>query len=156
MRLFKPLLLSHSIEIKTSPEKIWDFFKNIEQNYTTWHSDDHVKFHWTKGKSLNEGSTIYSEQYVMGKITKYKGMVAEIIPNRKITFKFIYPVSLISPKIEWLIEPKGSNTVFTAITYMRAGHLYKKLFKKGMKNIIEAHDKHVAEEGENLKKILEE
>ena len=38
---------------------------------------------------------------------------------------------------------------------MRAGHLYEKLFKKGMKNIIEAHDKHVAEEGENIKKILE-
>ena len=82
-------------------------------------------------------------------------MISEIIPNRKIAFKFFYPVSLISPKIEWLIEPKDSNTVFTAITYMRAGHLYEKLFKKGMKNIIEAHDKHVAEEGENIKKILE-
>ena len=48
MSLFKPLILSHSIEIKTTPEKIWDFFKNIELNYTTWHSEDHVKFHWTK------------------------------------------------------------------------------------------------------------
>ena len=155
MSLFKPLILSHSIEIKTTPEKIWDFFKNIELNYTTWHSEDHVKFHWTKGEPLEEGSTIYSEQYVMGKITKYKGMVAESIPNRKITFKFFYPVSMISPKIEWLMQPKDTNTVFTAITYIRAGHLYKKLFKKGMKNIIEAHDKHVAEEGENLKIILE-
>ena len=82
-------------------------------------------------------------------------MVAESIPNRKITFKFFYPVSMISPKIEWLMQPKDTNTVFTAITYIRAGHLYKKLFKKGMKNIIEAHDKHVAEEGENLKIILE-
>jgi len=36
-----------------------------------------------------------------------------------------------------------------------AGHLYKKLFKKGMKNLIKEHDRHVAEEGENLKKILE-
>jgi hypothetical protein len=91
----------------------------------------------------------------MGKITKYKGMVSEIIPNRKIAFKFFYPVSLISPKIEWLLEPKDSCTIFKAITYMRAGHLYKKLFRNGMKNIIEAHDKHVSEEGENLKKILE-
>ena len=30
------------------------------------------------------------------------------------------------------------------------------IVKKGMKNIITAHDKHVEEEGENLKKILDE
>lgn len=39
---------------------------------------------------------------------------------------------------------------------MRTGHLFKKIFKKGMKNVIIAHDKHVEKEGENLKKILEE
>jgi hypothetical protein len=37
MPLFKTLQLSHSIEIKTTPVKIWHFFKNIEQNYTIWH-----------------------------------------------------------------------------------------------------------------------
>jgi hypothetical protein len=64
-------------------------------------------------------------------------------------------MSLISPKIVWYTETKGENTVFTAISYFRAGHLYKKLFKKGMKNLITEHSRHVGEEGENLKKILE-
>ena len=155
MPLFKRLVLTHSIEIKTTPEKIWEFFTHLEKNYTTWHPKDHVKFIWTSYKPLELGSTIYSEQYVFGKIQKYKGYIKEIVPNRKIVFGFRYPVSLITPKIEWLMEPKRSNTIFTAITYMRAGHLYKKLFKKGMKNLIEAHDKHISEEGENLKKILE-
>ncbi len=154
MPLCKRLELSHSIEIKTSPEKIWNFFKKTE-NYTTWHPKDHIKFIWTEGKPLEVGSKFYSEQLVFGKVRKYKGHIKEIIPNRKIVFNFKFPVSLISPEIEWCIEPKGSNTVFTAITFMRAGHLYKKLFKKGMKNLIEEHDRHVAEEGENLKKILE-
>jgi hypothetical protein len=156
MPLCKRLVLAHSIEIKTTPEKIWEFFINIEKNYTIWHPKDHVKFIWTGGKPLELGSSIYSEQYVFGKIQKYKGYLKEIVPNRKIVFGFKYPVSLITPKIEWIIEPKDSNTIFTAITYMRAGQLYKKLFKKGMKNLIEAHDKHVAEEGEILKKILEQ
>jgi len=154
MPLCKRLELSHSIEIKTSPEKIWNFFKNTD-NYTTWHPKDHIKFIWTEGKPLEIGSKFYSEQLVFGKVQKYKGHIKETIPNRKIVFTFKFPVSLISPEIEWRIEPKGSNTVFTAITYMRAGHLYKKLFKKGMKNLIKEHDRHVAEEGENLKKILE-
>lgn len=33
MKLFKPLILTDSIEIKTTPEKIWEFFTNLEKNY---------------------------------------------------------------------------------------------------------------------------
>ena len=154
MPLCKRLELSHSIEIKTTPEKIWNFLKNPE-NYTIWHPKDHIKIIWTEGKAFELGSKLYSEQLVFGKVQKYKGQIKEVIPNRKIVFTFRFPVSLISPEIEWRIEPKGSNTVFTAISYLRAGHLYKKLFKKGMKNLITEHNRHVSEEGENLKKILE-
>jgi len=154
MPLCKRLELSHSIEIKTTPEKIWNFLKNPE-NYTTWHPKDHIKIIWTEGKPLELGSKFYSEQLVFGKVQKYKGHIKESISNRKIVFTFKFPVSLISPQIEWRIEPKGSNTVFTAISFLRAGHLYKKFFKKGMKNLITEHDRHVGEEGENLKKILE-
>ena len=155
MPLFKHLLLKDSIEINTTPEKIWEFFKNLDKNYTTWHPKDHITFKWTKGKPLEEGSTCYAEQYAVGKVTKYNATLAEIIPNRKIVFKWSYPVSLMSPKVEWLIEPKNSHSIFTAITHMRAGHLWKKLFKKSMKNVISAHDKHMAEEGENLKRLME-
>lgn len=72
-----------------------------------------------------------------------------------IVFNFFPPVSLITPKIEWIIEPTGSTTVFTAITHMRAGNLLRKIFKKEMIKLINAHDKHVREEAENLKNILE-
>lgn len=154
MPLFKRLELSHSIEIKTTPEMIWNFLKNPE-NYTIWHPKDHIKVIWTEGKPFELGSKFYSEQLVFGKVQKYKAQIKEVIPNRKIVFTFNLPVSLISPEIEWRIEPKGSNTVFTAISYIRAGHLFKKLFRNGMKNFIEEHNRHVGEEGENLKNLLE-
>jgi len=108
-----------------------------------------------RGGPFKLGSKFYSEQLVFGKVQKYNGQIKEIIPNRKVVFTFKFPVSLISPEIEWRIEPKESTAVFTAISYIRAGHLYKKLFKKGMKKLFEEHDRHVSEEGENLKKILE-
>ena len=154
MPLCKRLELSHSVEIKTSPEKIWNFLKNPE-NYTIWHPQDHIKVIWTEGKPFEVGSKFYSEQRVFGKVQKYNAKIQEIIPNRKIVFTFKFPVSLISPEIEWRIEPKGSNTVFTAISYLRAGYLLKKVFKKGMNKLIEEHNRHVGEEGENLKKLLE-
>jgi uncharacterized protein YndB with AHSA1/START domain len=156
MKVFSQAELKHSIEIETTPEKIWDFFVNLDTNYTAWHPEDHVSFQWIKGKPLEEGTTFYAEQYVKGKITKFKGHCEEIIPNRKIVFKFAFPISVVSPRIEWQIEPKGSSSIFTAITHMRLGGVFQKLLKKHLKDSMELHDRHVGAEGENLKKILED
>ena len=149
------LVLKHSIEIAAPPERIWEFFANLDKNYTLWHPEDHITFKWTEGEPLEEGSRCYAEQYVRGKVTKYNSILTEIIPNRKIVFKFRFPISLVSPKIDWIIEPRGATSLFTAITYMRAGKIWSKIFKKGMKELIEEHDKHVGEEGINLKTLLE-
>jgi hypothetical protein len=151
----KTSTLTHSIEIETTPGRIWEFFVNLDKNYTTWHPEDHILFKWTKGEPLKEGTTFYAEQYVKGKLTKYRGTCAEIIPNRKIVFKFAFPISLISPKVEWQIKPKDSICVFTAITYMRLGKFFQRLLRKHMKDNIELHDRHVGAEGTNLKNILE-
>lgn len=62
---------------------------------------------------------------------------------------------MVSPKFEWLIEPKGSNSVFTAIGYVRCIRFYRLISKNHVDTAIEAGKKHVKEEGENLKKILE-
>ncbi len=70
MGLFKQLVIKDSVEIKTTPEKIWEFFINLEQNYRIWHPEDYVLFKWTKGKPMEEGSTFYAEQYVMGRVKK--------------------------------------------------------------------------------------
>lgn len=51
-----------------------------------------------------------------------------------------------SSKVEWPIELKGNKTTFTVIIHMRVDYLLKKHFKKGMKNAINTHNRHVAEE----------
>lgn len=147
--------LSHSIEINTRPEKIWEFFVNLDKNYTIWHPEDHVSFKWTKGEPLEEGAAFCAEQYAKGKRTKFRGICETIVPQRKIVFKFFFPISLVSPRVEYQIEPKDSTCVFTAITHMRWGRFFQKLLKRHMKDSLELHDKHVGVEAENLKKILE-
>jgi uncharacterized protein YndB with AHSA1/START domain len=155
MAFSKQQSIKDSIEIKTTPEKIWEFFVHLDENYRAWHPEDHILFRWIGGKPLEVGSTFYAEQRVKGKVVKYRGTFIEIIPNRKIVFKCAFPVSVVSPKFEWLIEPKDPNCVFTAVTYMRFGRLFQKLFKKHIEGSKQVHDKHVKAEGENLKKILE-
>ncbi|MCD4746258.1 MAG: hypothetical protein K8R58_08160 [Bacteroidales bacterium] len=62
MGLFKQYIIKSSIKIKATPEKIWNFFYNIEDNYKNWHPKDHNYFHWTKGNPLEVGSEIDSEE----------------------------------------------------------------------------------------------
>jgi uncharacterized protein YndB with AHSA1/START domain len=162
MKLFEQLVLKDSIEIKTSPEKVWDFFYNLEKNYRKWHLKDHVLFKWTKGKPMETGSEWYGEEYLGGELKKAKGTIGEVVPYRKIVFEYAFPLSIASPGFEWLIEPKGSNSVFTAVSYIRAERIMRKLVTvfhhhdyKNMETLIAVGKKHVKEEGENLKKILE-
>ena len=155
MKLFKPWVLEHSVEINATPAKIWEFFTNLETNYTAWHPEDHIVFRWTRGKPMEPGSGWYGEEMVLGKLFKLKGTVGEVIPERKIFFKYSFPMSLVAPGFEWLIEPKGAGSVFTARGYMKAGDLLLKLSRKEIETKLEMHNKHVKEEGENLKKLLE-
>ena len=55
MGIFKKYIIKSSIEINTSPEKLWDFFYNLETNYQKWHPLEHHFFRWIKGKPLEAG-----------------------------------------------------------------------------------------------------
>jgi hypothetical protein len=126
MALLNQLAIRDSIEIRTTPEKIWEFFYNLEQNYTSWHPE-HVVFKWTEGPPMESGSAWYAEEFSTGKSKKLKGTIDDVIPSRKIVFKHVFAVYLVSPRFEWNIEPKGSNSVFTAVNYLRAEGLYRKI-----------------------------
>jgi len=81
MGVFTQFIVKSSIEIDTTPEKIWDFFKNIEQNYTKWHPKDHVFFNWVKGKPLEVGSKFDSKETVDGNKVRIKGTLLRWVQN---------------------------------------------------------------------------
>ena len=154
MGLFSQWVLTDTVEIKTSPEVIWEFFTKLEENYTDWHPTDHKKFRWF-GEPMETGSRWYAEEIVHGHLFKLGGKIGKVEPFRRVVFKYSFPVSMVSPKFEWLIEPKDSYTVFHAKSYLNAGDFFRKLSKKEMDWKLKATIKHTKEEGENLKRILE-
>jgi len=151
MALMKKLTLKDSVEIDTIPEKVWEFWADMDKNYKTWHPQDHILFRWTKGKPMEEGSTIYAEEVVGGKMIKGKVTCADVVPNRHFTLNLPFPRSVFC-QYEYKIEPKGSKTVFTALTHLK----YPSFSEKHIHRVIEVGEKHVREEGENMKKILED
>ena len=152
--LFSQWILTDAIEINSSPTEIWEFFVNLEENYIDWHPTDHKKFKWT-GEPMASGSKWYAEEMVHGHLFKLKGTIGEVIPFRKIVFKYSFPISLVSPKFEWKITDKDSLSIFTSISYLNAGDLFSKMAKKEMEWKLEATKRHTKEEGEYLKYILE-
>ncbi len=152
------ITLKDSIEIEATPEKVFEWlvqrFKDKE-SYQAWHPD-HVDIRWIKGEPLQEGSILYAEEYLHGDLHKLKFRVTKIVPNRRIEYRSLFPLSILAPGNTFLIEPKGeSSCIFTAMVRLRLpGWLFKKLHKRH-ENKVEATEQHMKEEGENLKRALE-
>ena len=56
MKLMEDVFLTDSIEIRTTPEKIFAFLQNLvdDTSYRAWHPDDHVSMCWIKGSAWEE------------------------------------------------------------------------------------------------------
>jgi len=143
------MIIKDSIEIKTTPEKIFDWFKNIDKHYKEWHPD-HVKWVNETG-GLDEGDIVYYEEYLHGKLHKIRSKITKIEENKRIEFKNLFPISILSPKGSFIIEPRGESCIFTATLSIRFGWLLSKIAKSRL----DAGKKHIKEEGGNLKRLLE-
>jgi hypothetical protein len=158
MALLENITVTDSIEIKTTPEKIFDFLLQLvdDKSYRNWHPEDHVALRWLKGNPWEEGSVVYAEEYIHGKLHKLKFMVTRVIINRKIEYvpssRFL---RIYFPKSTFCMEPKDATCIFTASGTYRVGWLAKTFAKIKLKQGLTSVKKHMKEEGENLKRILE-
>jgi len=158
MALLEDVILTDSIKIKTTPEKIFAFLTSIvdDQSYRAWHEADHVSFKFLKGQNCAEGSVIYAEEYIHGKLHKLKFKITKVVPNKKIEY---VPVSRFLrryfPKNEFIIEQREKSCLFIASGTYRLGWIAKTFFKKAIEDGLNSVKKHMKEEGENLKRILE-
>jgi uncharacterized protein YndB with AHSA1/START domain len=152
------VFLTDSIVIRTTPEKIFEFLSNLvdDASYRAWHTDDHVTMRWTKGSPWQEGSVVYVEEYIDGELQNLTFIVTKVVPNREIEY---VPVSRFrrryAPKYTFSVEPKDTSSVFTTAVHVRVPLLPRLLAKKKVEGGLSSVRKHMQEEGENLKKILE-
>ena len=151
------ITLKDSIEIKTTPEKIFDWFKNLDKHFTEWHPN-HKKFVKVTG-GMDEGDIVYFEECVDGKWYKAKGKIAKIEKTEKDwQMEFKTPLA----KISFIIGAKGDICIFTHIESfglqtLIIGSILDFLMSKVF-NFLFRFDlikKDMEEDGKNLKRILE-
>lgn len=110
------ITLKDSIEIKATPEHVFNWLTNLKtgKDYRAWHPD-HIDWIWIKGKPFQKGSVVYSEEYLHGEMHKLKFVCANIVPNRLIEYKPLFPWSIIMLGSSFAIESKGGDdSIFTA------------------------------------------
>jgi hypothetical protein len=158
MALLEDVTLSDSIEIKTTPEKIFGFLFNLvdDESYRAWHPESHVALRWIKGQPWRENSIVYAEEIIHGKLHKVKFVVTKMVMGELIEYA---PVSrllrIYFPGNKFIVLKKGDVCEFTASVTYRIGKLARKFAKNHMETGLASVRQHMKEEGENLKKILE-
>lgn len=146
------MIFQHTISIHSTPENIFRFFEDMEENYTLWHPQ-HICFRWEKCDGLKEGNISYFEEKIGDERFKTKVIYTRVIPGRYIEF---VPVNrlmrIFLRKMTFRIEPDSSQCIFTAKVILKwVGPIAKKLNEKKFELI----RRHMKEEGENLKTMLE-
>lgn len=146
--------LVDEIEIDATPTKIYKALVQVfssKESYRNWHKD-HVSCKWISGKPFEEGSILYVEENLHGKLHKLRMFLTKIEPKIKIEYKFLFPTSMICHKGSYIIKPKAKkNSVLTTTLSFNFGRLFLKLNS----NRVKAIARHMKEEGENLKNLSE-
>jgi len=108
------IILKDSIEIRTTPERIFDWFKNLDKHFTEWHPN-HTKFVKVTG-GMDEGDIIYFEERLGGKLNKYKGKISKIemeTSDWKLEIEYLFPASLLGVRSLIVVESKEDTCIFT-------------------------------------------
>jgi hypothetical protein len=148
------ITLRDIIEMRTSPEKVFDFFIHFKDNFMAWHPD-HVRCWYFEDGPLKEGSTFCVQEYLHKKIVTLNFHVTRLVPYSRIEYK-IPPIV----KGDFIIEERGSNVLFTAEIFFGIeipilGNLADKMLYTFIGRRLKALKQHMVEEGRNLKMILE-
>jgi hypothetical protein len=145
------VLSETSPEIRAAPDRLFAFFTAMEANYTAWHPD-HMLFRWLDAPGLKQGVRFYFEERIAGKLLKKEVAFTRIEPSSLIEFA---PTSrlfrLFLPRISFRIQPAGSGFTVTQDIHLRIGPLAAWLNRRELAAV----RRHMREEGENLKSLLE-
>jgi hypothetical protein len=157
MSFFNDVVLTESIEIRTTPERIFTYLTGIidDASFRTL-NDDNISFQWLKGEPWAAGSIAYAEKYLHGKPHRFKFIISRVVPNRHIEYM---PTSRMVrkffPKKEFIIEKKENACLFISSATFRIGWIGRAFFQRKIDDGLSHFKAYLNKEGKSLKKILE-
>lgn len=147
--------LSDTIDIRVEPERVFDWFTNLPANYQAWHPD-HVTCRFVTEGGLCVGAWLYAEEYLHGSLHRLRFRITRLVPPERADYR-------IAPGLtgSFIADPSPGGTRFTAtldfgVTWPVLGRLIDRAILMLFGRKLDAVRRHMAEEGLNLKRILEQ
>lgn len=146
--------LRDSVEIRTTPGELFAWLGRMPEEYESWHPD-HVACRVLHGSVLEVGSEIECQEYLHGKLHSLRFRMTKVIPDRRVEF-------VIERMGRGAFEAQANGDTVTFVAELDIGSdapivgrfvdfIISRLFNQR----IESMRQHMAEEGRNLKTILE-
>lgn len=146
-----PMILRDTTLMRATPEQVFAFFEQMDRNYQCWHPD-HIGFEWLSGRGVREGVVFGFSERIAGKTMKKRVVFTKVVENRHLEFA---PTSrllcLVLPRLLFRIVTEGEDIRLIAEIHIRTGPIGAWLNRREF----DAVQKHMAEEGRNLKALLE-
>jgi hypothetical protein len=147
------LVSRDTVEIDTPPERIFEWFCHLDDNYRSWHPD-HVSCRHVRGHDLQDGAVLYAEEYLHGRLHRLKFRLTEVEAGREFRYRIFPGVSG-----GFRTRPTEKGTEFVAEIFLGwsvpvFGGLVDAILKVLFSNHVGAIRQHMREEGINLRALL--
>jgi hypothetical protein len=153
-RSSRMISLRDSIEIQTTASRLFAWLAKMPQEYKAWHPD-HEDFRVLHGSMPQVGSEIECKEYLHGKLHSMRFHMTKVVPDKRIEFdiermgKGAFEVQASDDTVRFVAELDiGSDLPIL-------GPVIDFILSRFFRQRIEAFRQHMAEEGKNLKAILE-
>jgi hypothetical protein len=155
----KMIVLEERITIRARPEQYMDFVDHLDQNYSIM-SPDHVRFTCVTGRPTEPGAVCEQEEYFQGRRVRNRYRITEVVPNRRIVGKVLFPRSLFGAKLINEIHPRGAEievveTICLGHDIPILGRIWDLLLGLVFKPLVPALRAHQIEGLTNIKRHLE-
>jgi hypothetical protein len=153
------ITLRDSIEIKATPEALFDWFKDLDKHFEEWHPN-HKKFVKVTG-GTDEGDIFYFEELVEGRWYKVKAKIDKLEKSAQ-GWRIELVTSSRLARIIFVAEAREGGCIFTHIESFGLktpviGRLMDFLMLKVFSSLFrfDLIQKDMEEDGQNLKRIFE-
>lgn len=110
------ITLTTIVDLKhISSHEIYDFMLNCtDADYQTWWPGTHLKWHTLRRRPGDLGNLVYFDEYVGKRRLKFRGIVTELLSDRKIVWQMVKLVRLPAwLTLELAPHPDGLRLVHT-------------------------------------------
>jgi len=146
--------------IKASPERVYYFLTHIDKLYKQWHPKDHVFLHAIYGAIDKMGSIVHFFEWINRFPLYLVVQTTKVEKNNYLEYGLVFPFSLLKLGMGSFKIEKISDEETKLIAYVEGGYntpiigpALDFLTRKAIS--FDAIRKHMKEEGENIKKYLE-